>query len=159
MAEHAVMRLLDVGIVARVVGHHASEFSLTLQPALDVMILNKEDTQAAEAVLDVFDAEAAAGMLMDDPEGAEFELPDLSRLDPELYAAQCPACDNTLPMDASLEHCPYCGQQVDVAALITQAHGPEALMQAYDNDDDDPTPDSDPEPDQAPDPDPDETDS
>lgn len=130
------MRLLDEGIVARVVGHHTSEFSLTLQPALDVVILHKEDTEVAEALLDEFDAEAAAGLLIDDPEGAEFVLPDLSLIDPDLYAVACPACGGTLPMDAAIEHCPLCGEPVDVAALITQTHGPEALVHAYDRIDD-----------------------
>ena len=58
-------------------------------------------------------------------------LPDLSLLDAGL-APGCPGCGESLPLDAALEACPVCGTHVDVAELVAQAHGPEALDQCYD---------------------------
>ncbi len=56
--------------------------------------------------------------------------PDLSRLD-AVFAPECPGCLAPLPLDATLEACPACGGPVDVAELIAQIHGPEALEACY----------------------------
>jgi hypothetical protein len=73
---------------------------------------------------------------VEDGEGAEDDnagdgLPDLSVLDVALAPA-CPGCEAVLALDAALEACPACGGEVDVAELIAQAHGPEALEACYD---------------------------
>lgn len=57
-------------------------------------------------------------------------VPDLSKLDP-VFAPECPACLEPLPLDSRLEVCPACGEPVDVAELIAQIHGPEALEPCY----------------------------
>lgn len=60
---------------------------------------------------------------------AELE-PDLSVLDPDLAPA-CPWCGDRLPLDGSVHACPSCHGAVDIPDLITQAHGPEALLRCY----------------------------
>jgi Double zinc ribbon len=95
----------------------------------DVMISSKDQ------------ADRAAGLLHEmDASPAEFETgweqsqtrPDLSRLDPAL-APPCPKCGRVLPMDSELSQCRACRAPVDVADLILQAHGPEALADAFDH--------------------------
>jgi len=53
-------------------------------------------------------------------------------LDPDL-APPCPSCGEALPLDATLELCPVCHSEVDVAALIAQKHGPEVLAECYES--------------------------
>jgi rubrerythrin len=85
------------------------------------------------------DADEAARLLAEIPEDAfpaevttDAPAPDLSRLDPQL-APPCPACNNPLPLESDLDMCPACGEPVDVAALIVERHGPEALSDCYDD--------------------------
>lgn len=92
----------------------------------DVVTLRREDVTEARRLLEeipdeVFTAPPAA------PGAADC---DLSVLDPAL-APPCPACGQTLPLDATLELCPACHAEVDVASLIAQRHGPEALADCY----------------------------
>ena len=95
----------------------------------DVMISSKDQSALAAQLLAEMDASPA-----------EFEhgweqtqaRPDLSRLDPSL-APNCPGCDKPLPMQADLTRCRACKREVDVAGLIVERHGPEALADAYDD--------------------------
>jgi len=83
----------------------------------------------AQALLDVFDR------LPPVPTGWEGQsLPDLSRLNASLRPA-CPHCGVRLPLDAAQEACPACGGSVDIAELITLAHGPEVLAPCFDEPD------------------------
>lgn len=59
----------------------------------------------------------------------ESVAPDLSLLDPST-APRCPACRTKLPL-AAVTACTSCGEPVDVAELIVQEHGPEALTPCY----------------------------
>lgn len=93
----------------------------------EVVLGAKSDAELANYLLEQWASE---------PMELEGELddlaePDLSVLDPEL-APDCPECQSSLPLDASLQACPGCGSAVDVAALIVETHGPEALHDCYD---------------------------
>jgi hypothetical protein len=90
------------------------------------------------AILDAAQADRASQLLAEldlspaAPEpGWEGEaLPDLSRLDPR-HRPKCPGCARLLPADDALLACPSCAAPVDIADLIVQQHGPEALAGCY----------------------------
>lgn len=67
--------------------------------------------------------DASAGMAREEP-------PDFSRISPTL-APPCPRCNQILPMSATISNCPDCLAPVDVADLIVQIHGPEAIADGY----------------------------
>lgn len=111
----------------------------------DVVTLREEDAAEGRRLLvdiphDVFeDPEAPAAPPTSPPTGRPrarepiaVPVPDLSGLDTAL-APTCPACGSTLPLDAGLEACPACAAPVDVASLIVEEHGPEAMADCYDD--------------------------
>lgn len=130
-AMHAVAArdyLVQNGVPAQVVGgnHDAAMFEGRNGGAYEVMLRTRADAKLATFLLEQWSQE---------PVEMEGELddqatPDLSELDPEL-APPCPKCAMPLPLDASLAECPACGQAVDVAELIVDKHGPEALDACY----------------------------
>ncbi len=120
------MRLREEGIDAQVVGHHTETFHLTALPRpYEVMIGDRADLERAKAVIADIGSPDPSELANEIEEGAW--RPDLSGLDPLLHAVHCPACAAPLPLDASLEHCPSCGEGVDVVELIAHAYGPEAF--------------------------------
>lgn len=134
IAQHGAAYLRRHGIVATVVGHispfPAAEAQLFPTPGratagagqFAVVISEASQRAEAQALLDEFDRSPA-----EPEEGWELDaVPDLSLLDPAL-APPCPACGETLPLDASIEACPACGAGVDVSALLADRHGPELL--------------------------------
>jgi rubrerythrin len=127
-AEQAAAYLNACGIPARVVGHAMETYFSAQHKNLDVMVLFKGHKEKAGQLLDELEADPA--VLEEDWE--DEAAPDLSQLDPQRFAVACPGCGQTLPMDESLEACPTCDRRVDVARLIVERHGPEALMDAYD---------------------------
>ena len=126
VAQAARDHLLAHGILSAVMGR--TEGWLAAVQSYDVMLcFSKQAARAQELLAD--DAwlpqasEEAAGQ-------ADEAIPDLSGLDPSLAAA-CPGCGMLLPLDESCQVCPACGHRVDVAELIVQTHGPEALEACY----------------------------
>lgn len=93
----------------------------------DVVTLRKEDVAEARRLL----VEVPAEIFSAPPLAHDASECDLSRLDPSLVPP-CPSCGEALPLDATLEFCPGCRTEVDVAALIVGRHGPEALADCYD---------------------------
>lgn len=128
-ANQAADYLRSHGIPAEVVGDTdafggmAQAFGMGVY---DVVTLRQQDVAEARRLLEeippqVFEAPPAAP----NPGAC-----DLSVLDPAL-APPCPSCGETLPLDATLELCPACRTEVDVASLIAQQHGPEVLAECY----------------------------
>lgn len=132
-AENAAAFLRDNGINAAVVGDHvATAFGsgLTRFFGVDLIVPTGTDRAEAERLLEEF---ASEPIEMD--EGWEdAALPDLSGLDPVTHGVSCPHCAVALPLDGALESCPSCSRPVDVAWLVAQTHGPEALAGCYEDD-------------------------
>jgi len=132
LAEQAAMRLREEGIEARVVGDMVRDFYLSAaRTPYEVMIGDKGDKARAEAVIEAWHAsrDASSDGPVEIEEGAW--RPDLSSIDASRFGVSCHACDAALPMDAELDHCPSCGEAVDVVERIAEVHGPEALERAY----------------------------
>ena len=91
--------------------------------------VERERARAAE-LLDQFDTEPIE---LD----ADWELdtePDLTRLDPSLRL-RCPNCRHELPRGhGPAVTCPNCRTTHDLAALVLDQHGPEALAPCYPDD-------------------------
>ncbi len=126
--------LLSYGILAAVVDH--ADGWVGMARSYDVMVcygVQQEEARAhlarGEWRLRFGGAEGAAvGAAGDESE------PNLAALDPAMAPA-CPACGQTLPLDAGVERCPACGAAADVAELIVHCHGPEALEACYEETD------------------------
>ncbi|MFI4917096.1 MAG: hypothetical protein ACIAS6_11395 [Phycisphaerales bacterium JB060] len=123
--------LVQNGVPAEVVGGNSDGMNSwgfgRSSGSYEVVLGSKSDGELATYLLEEWDRE---------PMEMEGELddhaaPDLSVLDASM-APKCPACNEYLPLVASLEDCPACGATVDVAALIVKEHGPEALHECYD---------------------------
>lgn len=120
--------LVQNGVPAQLVGGNADAavFSMRNSGVYEVVLATNADAKLATYLLEQWSQE---------PVEMEGELddhatPDLSMLDPSM-APPCPNCSGPLPLDASITECPNCAQPVDVAALIVDAHGPEALGACY----------------------------
>lgn len=126
VAQAARDHLLAHGILAAVVSR--TEGWMAAVRSHDVMLcFSKQATEAAALLAgESWRAEPSGAAAA----GADDALPDLSVLDAALAPA-CPGCGGALPLDAALGACPGCGNAVDVAELIAQTHGPEALQGCY----------------------------
>jgi rubrerythrin len=60
----------------------------------------------------------------------DVDEPDLTLLDPGLLPS-CPSCGLKLLSPPPNARCPSCGAELDLVALIIEAHGPEALADCY----------------------------
>lgn len=89
-----------------------------------VMVADETIARRARDLLRVLEATA----IELSPTWEEQSEPDLSLLDPALVPP-CPACGAAL--DPTQGSCPHCGAEVDVAALVVAAHGPEGLEGCY----------------------------
>lgn len=92
-----------------------------------VGVLNKNDLPEAEKL--------TAGFLRQRPvldEAWEHDVdePDLTLLDPALLPS-CPSCGLKLLSPPPNARCQSCGVELDLVALIIEAHGPEALSDCY----------------------------
>jgi hypothetical protein len=132
-AVHAVAArdyLVQNGVPAQVVGGNtdASIFSVRNSGAYEVVLASNADAKLATFLLDQWSQEPV------EMEGDldDHATPNLGALDPAM-APPCPNCSALLPLDASLPACPNCGEPVDVAALIVDVHGPEALDACYES--------------------------
>lgn len=120
LALRAAERLKEAGIAAGI-----SQVATYGPSVAHVFIAHDADKDRAAEVL-----RQEPDPVPDDLEVEEQSLPDLSRL-PAKYAPPCPSCRVVLALDEFLEHCPHCRVAVDVAALVTQLHGPEVLLLCY----------------------------
>lgn len=125
LAQSARDCLLSRGILSAVVPR--TNITATVH-AYDVMLCFSKQYNDARSILDHTDWHAVT--TAPGPDEGEDDAPDLSLLDPSL-APTCPSCAEVLPLDVSLEACPVCGGDVDVAELIARQHGPEALEHCY----------------------------
>lgn len=119
-ADALVAYLAEVSIDAAVVGHFDAIFRMWSQ--FDVILRTRDDFERAEEAVKEFKASPAA--MTEDLE--DRSVADIASLDPAL-APPCPACHEVLPLDGGLEHCPACGVEVDVGALVVSLYGPEVL--------------------------------
>lgn len=122
LAQSARDCLLSHGVLAAVVPRR--DVIATVR-AYDVMLCFSKQHDEARHILESTAWHAPTGEPTPDD-----EIPDLALLDPSL-APTCPSCAEVLPLDVSLDACPACGHGVDVAELIAQQHGPEALEHCY----------------------------
>lgn len=126
-AQVAASYLRSNGVVAGVAGGLLSAhgaFAGAIKPQYCVVVASREQVLRARELI--------AGMESDTIELApEWEAqtePDLSLLDPALVPP-CPTCGEELvPGD---QVCPGCGAEIDMIALVVEAHGPEGLAGCY----------------------------
>ena len=122
--------LVQNGVPARVVGGNADAWVPWVRSSgpYEVVLGSKADAKLAAYLLEQFSSEPAEyeSRLEDQA------LPDLGALDPQM-APPCPACGEVLPLDAAVSTCRSCGAAVDVAELIVERHGPEALAVCYES--------------------------
>lgn len=140
-ANAAALYLREHGVETTVVGHHTADVQFAYQSvrratggAYELMLINPAQRADAELILESFDTEPvelAAGW------EAVAERIDLARLDPETLAIACAACSAPLPLDDAVEACPACAEPVDILQRLLDTHGPEALADAWIEDDSD----------------------
>ncbi|MDQ7013640.1 MAG: hypothetical protein Q9O74_07045 [Planctomycetota bacterium] len=118
--------LLSQGILAAVVDH--ADGWVGMARSYDVMVCY--GAQRAEAKEHLARGEWRLRFRGGEEPTEDESQPNLAALDPGMAPA-CPACGETLPLDAGVECCPACGAAADVAELIVHQHGPEALEACY----------------------------
>lgn len=117
------------GVPAQVVGGNTDAAAMWGRHggAYEVVLGSSADGDLAALLFEQFRSEPA-----EYEDGLDDQaVPDLGVLDPSM-APPCPMCGVMLPLDASVTACPSCQAEVDVAALIVDRHGPEALAPCYD---------------------------
>lgn len=122
--------LVQNGVPAQVVGGHADVWYTggRSEGSYEIVLGSAQDIRLARHLLEQWKDEP----IEFDGSLDEQVVPDLSCLDAG-FAPDCPACGASLPLDAELRLCPACGFAVDVAQLIVEAHGPEAMDACYDS--------------------------
>ena len=122
--------LVQNGVPAKVVGGNTDAWVPWVRSSgpYEVVLGSKSDAKLAAFLLEQFNSEPAEYESGLDDQA----LPNLSELDAEM-APPCPSCEGKLPLDAATTACPACGEPVDVAQLIVEAHGPEALAACYES--------------------------
>lgn len=120
--------LVQNGVLAKVVGGNTDAWVPWVRSSgpYEVVLGCKADAKLAAYLYEQFSSEPAEYESGLDDQA----LPDLGALDPSI-APPCPGCGEALPLDAALASCPQCGASVDVAGLIVDQHGPEALSACY----------------------------
>ena len=116
------------GVPAQVVGGNTDAAAMWGRHAgaYEVVLGSNADGELAALLFEQFRSEPA-----EYEDGLDDQaVPDLGVLDPSM-APPCPECGVALPLDASLAACPSCQAPVDVAALVVDRHGPEALSTCY----------------------------
>ena len=122
--------LVQNGVPAQVVGGNTDACVPWVRSSgpYEVVLASQADVKLAAYLYEQFTNEPAEL----DGELDDQALPDLGKLDPTM-APPCPACGESLPLDASVTQCPDCEARVDVAELIVELHGPEALAACYES--------------------------
>lgn len=120
--------LVQNGVAAKVVGgnNDAALFVGRNGGPYEVLLGTPSDANLASYLLEQWKSEPVEL----DGELDEQALPDLAVLEASM-APPCPGCEKPLPLDATLTVCPGCQTPVDVASLIVDLHGPEALDACY----------------------------
>jgi len=142
-ADHAVAHLREHGVAARVIGDHVqSIFAIPIFNLLqmEVVLLDTDQEPRARKLLDEYDEAQAAsaeyenGATSEPPNLTNVNFtPDLSRLDRTHMDVRCPACDASLPIDATIARCPRCSGPVNIVEILIERFGPEALAPCYDS--------------------------
>ncbi len=140
-ANSASLYLREHGVRATVVGHHVLDVSMGYQVLqknsggpYELMLIDPAQRADAELILDSFDTEPVE---LDADWEAIAERIDLARLDPDALAIVCAACSASLPLDDAVEACPTCAEPVDILQRLLDTHGPDALADAWIEDDTD----------------------
>lgn len=120
--DHLISHGILAAVVSRTEGFHAAV------TGYEVLLCFGKQADDARALL--ADDSWRPTSIGEDAWDHDDATPDLSKLDP-VFAPECPACLELLPLDAQLEACPACAHPVDVAELVAQIHGPEALDGCY----------------------------
>lgn len=125
-AQQAAAYLRAQRIVAGVTGGLLSGggFLGAIKGQYCVMVADPGVAQRARDLLRVFETTA----IELSPTWEEQSEPDLALLDPALVPP-CPGCGGEL--EPTEGFCPHCGIDVDVVALVVEAHGPEGLEGCY----------------------------
>ncbi len=92
-----------------------------------VGVLNKNDLQEAKKLTAGFLSQSP---VLDETWEHDVDEPDLTLLDPALLPS-CPSCGLKLLSPPPNARCPSCSAELDLVALIIEAHGPEALEDCY----------------------------
>jgi hypothetical protein len=131
-AESMATALREQGINCAVVGHH-TQATIGVEGGripwfgYDLVVLQKQDIDPARQMIEELDAE----LLEPEAGWEDAARPDLSALEGMRLSVDCIACGMELPLDASLENCPGCGEAVDVVERLVEMHGPEVLDACY----------------------------
>ncbi|MCA9310782.1 MAG: hypothetical protein KDA21_06220 [Phycisphaerales bacterium] len=123
-AQQAAQFLMDAGILVRV---FPLEHGVFVRPRFELVLATRRLHARAEEILAEFEQEGLV------PEG-DWEAqsqPDLTLLDPKRCAVACASCGMCLPHDIDQHVCPGCGTDYDLVERILETHGPDVLLDAF----------------------------
>lgn len=124
-ARDAAAFLVSRGVLAW--AHSPPQTGIMVLDGYQIIVADSSRLREAQALVDEFLAMPKVRV----EEGWEDDLePDLSGLDPALIPP-CPACNAALPQFPVVGACAACRSEYDLAALIVERHGPEALEGCY----------------------------
>jgi rubrerythrin len=123
-AQRIASFLLNEGVVAAPM-HDVTAMGYNVRPMSRVVLLDAREKEVAEKLVKELEAEPVEG-IEDDSEAA----PDLSLLDPGMKV-ECPSCSTAITANTGDSNCPSCRTPVDIAELVAEQFGPEALDTCY----------------------------
>lgn len=127
-AQRIASYLLAEGVIAAPV-HDMTAMGYNARPTSRVMLLDGRDKELAARLVAELEQLPRTPAL----EGGE-EEPDLSQLD-RAMVVRCDSCSAEMRANAGHAACPVCSAEVDIADLVVQEHGPEALEACYPRED------------------------
>lgn len=98
------------------------------RPRFELVLATRRQRARAEEILGEYEQES----MVPETDWEEQSVPDLSRLDPNHCAVSCGACGASLPHDLDMTQCPECKAPYDLVERILEVHGPDALLDAFD---------------------------
>lgn len=119
--------LLRQGVAVRVFPLIGAGF---LRPRFELILATRRQHARAEELLSEFESEA----LVPEENWEAHTHPDLARLDPARCAVTCASCARELPHDIECATCPSCGHAYDLVERILEVHGPDVLLDAFEDD-------------------------
>lgn len=120
--------LRSQGIMAGVLGENLANvdplFAGLFQSGYELYIATQRHADRAQQLIDALGTPEL-------PDNWEHDaVPDLTKLDPN-HIPDCPTCGKQLDPSKPLGPCPRCGKKSDLAQLVINAHGPEAMVNCY----------------------------
>lgn len=135
IAQFHAAHLRDHGIMAGVIGTQANVIAPLIannfgRGQYELYISTKRAKEQAQSLLNELRASADADPMQDLEDWGENPEPDLSKLSPH-HIPHCTTCNDRIAFPKLQGNCSTCNSPYDLAELVFEQFGPEALEPCY----------------------------